>query len=181
MRYPVLPLLLVILAGFLPAGRANAQEKPNIVFIFADDLGYADIGCYGAKGFATPNVDRMAKEGLRFSSFYTGCPVCSGSRAALLTGRHYQRVGVPPVMFPGNKNGLNPNEITIARLLQRLGYRTFIIGKWHLGHLARFLPTRHGFDSYYGIPYSNDMAIDPVNARFAKNVAFREGKTEATA
>src|SRR5438270_2622446 len=84
-------------------------------------------------------------------------------------------------MFPGNKNGLNPNEITIARLLKMRGYRTFIIGKWHLGHLARFLPTRHGFDSYYGIPYSNDMAIDPVNARFAKNVAFREGKTEATA
>jgi arylsulfatase A len=130
--------------------------------------------------FATPHLDRMAKEGLRFTSFYTGCPVCSGSRAAFLTGRHYQRVGVPPVMFPGNKNGLNPNEITIARLLKGLGYRTFIIGKWHLAHLARYLPTRHGFDSYYGIPYSNDMAIDPVNARFAKNVVFREGKAEAT-
>jgi arylsulfatase A len=180
MRHPALLLFLVGLAGCFSAGHVAAQEKPNIIFIFADDLGYADVGCYGAKGFTTPHLDRMAKEGLRFTSFYTGCSVCSGSRAAFLTGRHYQRVGVPPVMFPGNKNGLNPNEITIARLLKMLGYRTFIIGKWHLGHLARYLPTRHGFDSYYGIPYSNDMAIDPVNARFAKNAVFREGKAEAT-
>src|SRR5471030_1737014 len=108
---------------------AQADDKPNIIFIFADDLGYADVGCYGAKGFKTPNLDRMAKEGTRFTSFYTGCSVCSGSRAALMTGRHFQRVGVPPVMFPGNKNGLNPNEITIAKLLHKLGYFTGIIGK----------------------------------------------------
>jgi arylsulfatase A len=173
-------VLLAVLATFGSSDRAAAQEKPNIIFIFADDLGYADVGCYGAKGFATPNLDRMAKQGLRLTSFYTGCSVCSGSRAALLTGRHYQRVGVPPVMFPVNKNGLNPIEITVARLLKMLGYRTFIIGKWHLGHLARYLPTRHGFDAYFGIPYSNDMSIDPVNARFAKSVVFREGKTEET-
>ena len=170
---------LIALAWLLPAPvHAAGEEKPNIIFIFADDLGYGDIGCYGAKGFKTPNLDRMAAEGTRFTSFYTGCSVCSGSRAALMTGRHFQRVGVPPVMFPGNKNGLNPNEITIASLLRRLGYFTGIIGKWHLGHLALFLPTRHGFDYYYGIPYSNDMTIDPVNAKFAKNVLFREGKTE---
>lgn len=167
---------LVVLALSRPA--AAQDRKPNIILIFADDLGYADVGCFGAKGFQTPHLDKMAKEGIRFTSFYTGCSVCSGSRAALLTGRHYQRVGVPPVMFPGNKNGLNPNEITIARLLAKLGYTTGLIGKWHLGHLPMYLPTRHGFHSYFGIPYSNDMAIDPVNARFAKDVAFREGKTE---
>src|ERR1035438_6887638 len=144
--------LLALLVGFALVPVTSAQEtKPNIIVILADDLGYGDIGCYGAKGFKTPNLDRMAKEGTRFTSFYTGCSVCSGSRAALMTGRHYQRVGVPAVMFPGNKNGLNPNEITIATLLRRLGYFTAIIGKWHLGHLAMFLPTRHGFDSYYGI------------------------------
>src|SRR5438093_13021431 len=125
--------LLALLVGLVFVPAASAQEtKPNIIFIFADDLGYADVGCYGAKGFKTPHLDKMAKEGTRFTSFYTGCSVCSGSRAAQMTGRHYQRVGVPAVMFPGNKNGLNPNEITIARLLQKLGYATGIIGKWHL-------------------------------------------------
>jgi arylsulfatase A-like enzyme len=147
-----LALLVAFTSLFGTAGRAAAQDKPNIILIFADDLGYADVGCYGAKGFKTPNLDKMAKEGIRFTSFYTGCSVCSGSRAALMTGRHYQRVGVPPVMFPGNKNGLNPNEITIARVLAKLGYFTGIIGKWHLGHLPRYLPTRHGFQFYYGIP-----------------------------
>jgi arylsulfatase A len=170
-------VLLLVGATFSFPGVARAQEKPNVIFIFADDLGYADVGCFGAKGFATPNLDRMAKEGLRLTSFYTGCSVCSGSRAALLTGRHYQRVGVPAVMFPNHKTGLNPREITVAGLLRMLGYRTFIVGKWHLGHLARYLPTRHGFDSYFGIPYSNDMSIDPLNAQLAKTVLLREGKT----
>lgn len=170
---------LMVLGFFLARPvRAQETEKPNIIVIFADDLGYADVGCYGAKGFKTPNLDKMAAEGLRFTNFYTGCSVCSGSRAALLTGRHYQRVGVPAVMFPGNKTGLNPNEITIAALLRRLGYYCAITGKWHLGHLPAYLPTRHGFDHYYGIPYSNDMTIDPVNAKFAKDVVFRQGKTE---
>jgi arylsulfatase A len=176
MRIPCLALLTAIVWPLSVFGQTATGEKPNIIFIFADDLGYGDVGCYGAKGFKTPNLDRMAAQGTRFTSFYTGCSVCSGSRAALMTGRHYQRVGVPPVMFPGNKNGLNPKEITIATLLRRLGYFTGIIGKWHLGHLANFLPTRHGFDYYYGIPYSNDMAIDPVNAKFAKDIVFREGK-----
>jgi arylsulfatase A len=179
MRMSMKPLLAAVMLLACCTPLLHAQDaKPNIILIFADDLGYADVGCYGAKGFKTPNLDRMAKEGTRFTSFYTGCSVCSGSRAAILTGRHYQRVGVVPVMFPATKVGMNPNEITIARLLQRLGYFTAIIGKWHLGHLADFLPMRHGFEYYYGIPYSNDMAIDPVNAKFAKNVLFREGKTE---
>jgi arylsulfatase A len=169
--------LLTLVIGTC-ALRAQDGEKPNIILIFADDLGYADIGSFGAKGFKTPHLDKMAAEGLRLTSFYTGCPVCSGSRAALLTGRHYQRVGVPAVMFPGNKNGLNPNEITIATLLRRHGYFCAIIGKWHLGHLPPYLPTKHGFHHYFGIPYSNDMTIDPVNAKFAKDAVFREGKTE---
>lgn len=174
-------LTLGVLAVALLAAPVSAQEadKPNIIVIFADDLGYADVGCFGAKGYKTPNLDRMAAEGVRFTSFYTGCSVCSGSRAALMTGRHYQRVGVPAVMFPGAKSGLNPNEITIAALLRKLGYQCFIIGKWHLGHLPEYLPTRHGFHSYLGIPYSNDMTIDPVNAKFAKDCVFRDGKSEA--
>ncbi len=168
--------LVLFLAGWLGGtGAVRADEPPNVIVILADDLGYGDLGCFGAKGFATPNIDKMAAEGMRLTSFYTGCSVCSGSRAALLTGRHYQRVGVPAVMFPGNKGGLNPNEITIAKLLKQLGYTTIIIGKWHLGHLPPYLPTRHGFDSFFGIPYSNDMGIDPINARFAKDVVFREG------
>lgn len=176
--------LILLIPGLLAADAVQAdesQQRPNIILIFADDLGYADVGCYGAKGFRTPNLDRMAAEGMRFTSFYSGCPVCSGSRAALLTGRHYQRVGVPAVMFPGNRNGINPSEITIAELLRRLGYATGIIGKWHLGHLLMFLPTRNGFDYYYGIPYSNDMSLDPQHAHFARDVLFREGMTEEKA
>ena len=170
---------LALLASFLFATPVNAGEptKPNIIFIFTDDQGYGDVGCFGGTGFKTPNLDQMAKEGMKFTSFYVGCPVCSGSRTALMTGRHFQRTGMVPVMFPGNKVGLNPNEITIATLLRRLGYRTMIIGKWHLGHLARYLPTSHGFDSYFGIPYSNDMTIDPVNAKFNDKIMFREGLT----
>jgi arylsulfatase A-like enzyme len=155
----------------------KAAERPNVVLIFTDDQGYGDVGCYGAEGFKTPHTDRLAAEGVRFTSFYTGCPVCSGSRTALLTGCHYQRLSIPPVMFPRNRNGLHPDEVTIAEVLKPLGYSTAIIGKWHLGHLPRFLPTRQGFDYYYGIPYSNDMTIDPENVTFAKDAVFRQGMT----
>jgi arylsulfatase A len=173
-----LPWLFLVSACWLGgAGPAKAAGAVNVILILADDLGYGDLGCYGAKGFTTPHLDKMAAEGMRFTSFYTGCPVCSGSRAALLTGRHYQRVGVPAVMFPANKGGLNPEEITVARLLGKLGYVTIIIGKWHLGHLPMYLPTRHGFDRFFGIPYSNDMAIDPTGAVFAPDAVFREGMT----
>jgi len=172
-----LGLVTILMAHGAPAG-AQEAKKPNIIVIFADDLGYADVGCFGAKGFKTPNIDRMAAQGIRLTSFYTGCPVCSGSRASLLTGRHYQRVGLPAVMFPGAKNGLTNSEITIATLLRRFGYFCAITGKWHLGHLPAHLPTRQGFDYYFGIPYSNDMSIDPKNAKFAADVVFRDGKTE---
>lgn len=147
-------------AAAMPAAvlRAAGQRPPNFVFLFADDLGYADLGCYGSDKIATPNLDRMAAEGIRFNDFYTGEPVCTPTRAALMTGCYPKRVGLHRhVLFPTSKTGLNPSEITVARLLKDQGYATVCIGKWHLGHHPEFLPTRHGFDAYYGIPYSNDM------------------------
>jgi arylsulfatase len=133
-----------------------ATRPPNVVMIYCDDLGYGDLGCYGSK-IRTPNVDRMASEGVRFTHFYSGNPVCSPSRAALLTGRYPTRVGVPRVLFPTDTTGLPDSEITIARMLKARNYATMCIGKWHLGHLTQFLPMNRGFDEYYGIPYSNDM------------------------
>ena len=132
-------------------------RAPNFVLIFTDDLGYRDVGCFGAPEIATPNIDRMADEGLRMTSFYSMAPICSASRAGLLTGCYPPRVGVTGVYFPRNRVGLNPKEHTIADVLKSKGYRTACIGKWHLGHLPKFLPTSNGFDSYFGIPYSNDM------------------------
>jgi len=140
------------------AEEAAGQRPPNFIFLLADDLGYADLGCYGSDKIATPNLDRMAAEGIRFNDFYTGEPVCTPTRAALMTGCYPKRVGLHRhVLFPTSKTGLNPSEITVARLLKDQGYATMCIGKWHLGHHPEFLPTRHGFDAYYGIPYSNDM------------------------
>jgi arylsulfatase A len=142
-------------------GKGN--DKPNFVIIFTDDQGYADVGCYGAKGFSTPNVDRMAAEGMKFTDFYSAAAICSPSRAALLTGCYPPRVSIPKVLFPQDNVGLNPDEVTIADLLKSRGYATACIGKWHLGHLPKFLPTRQGFDYYFGIPYSNDMR--PENSK----------------
>jgi len=147
-------------ATAMPAAvlRAAGPRPPNFVFLLADDLGYADLGCYGSDKIATPHLDRMAAEGIRFNDFYTGEPVCTPTRAALMTGCYPKRVGLHQhVLFPTSKTGLNPSEITVARLLKDQGYATMCIGKWHLGHHPEFLPTRHGFDAYYGIPYSNDM------------------------
>ncbi|MBL8217233.1 MAG: sulfatase [Bryobacterales bacterium] len=138
---------------------AAPQTAPhtNLVVVFADDLGYGDLGCYGSTTIRTPRLDRMAREGLRFTHFYAGAPFCSPSRAALLTGRYPIRAGVPNVLFPTEKTGLPPSEITIARLLKQQGYATACIGKWHLGDEHAFRAHRHGFDSFYGLPYSNDM------------------------
>jgi arylsulfatase len=136
----------------------RAQPKPpNIVFIYADDLGYGDLGVYGSK-IRTPNLDRMAAEGVRFTQFYSANPVCSPSRAALLTGRYPTRTGVNRVLNPNDTTGLALNETTLAQMLKGAGYRTMCIGKWHLGHQPQFLPTARGFDEYFGIPYSNDMS-----------------------
>jgi arylsulfatase A len=148
-------LLSPIVAG-LSSVHAQRNPLPNIVLIFCDDLGYGDIGCYGSK-IRTPNLDRMAAEGVRFTNFYSANPVCSPSRAALLTGRYPTRVGVPKVLFPADTTGLNLDEMTIADVLKKRDYRTMCIGKWHLGRPDQYLPTKRGFDSYFGIPYSNDM------------------------
>jgi arylsulfatase A-like enzyme len=134
----------------------NSDRPPNIVLIFCDDLGYADIGPYGGKAL-TPNLDRLAKEGLRFTDFYVPQAVCSASRAALLTGCYPNRIGIQGALGPNSKVGIHQNETTLAELLKTCGYATAIYGKWHLGDQPQFLPTRHGFDDYFGLPYSNDM------------------------
>ncbi len=134
------------------------EKLPNIIHIFADDLGYGDLSCFGATDIKTTNIDRIAKEGIRFTEFYSASPVSSPSRAALLTGRYPQRMGINNVFFPESFTGMPPEEITIAEMLKEKNYTTGIIGKWHLGHRQQFLPLQQGFDSYFGIPYSNDMA-----------------------
>ncbi len=137
------------------------EGTPNVIVVFADDLGYGDLGCYGHPTIRTPHLDRMAAEGMKFTQFYSSSPVCTPSRAALMTGRLPQRSGMcndrRRVLFPDSKLGLPASETTIAELLSDAGYATACIGKWHLGHLPPYLPNRHGFDSYFGIPYSNDM------------------------
>jgi arylsulfatase A len=143
-------------AGVVTPGWSAARRLPNFVFILCDDLGYGDLGCYGSR-IRTPNLDHMAAEGIRFTNFCSADPVCSPSRAALLTGRYPTRVGVPRVLFPQDTGGLNRDETTLPTLLKGRGYRTMCIGKWHLGRPVPYLPTSRGFDSYFGIPYSNDM------------------------
>ena len=167
-------------AAELHAADAAQPSKPNIVLIFIDDMGYGDIGPFGATKVKTPHLDKLAAEGMKFTSFYA-TPVCSMSRACLMTGCYNARVSIPGVLFPGSQIGLHPDEITLAEIVKPKGYATICIGKWHLGHREPFLPTKQGFDSYFGIPYSNDMTIDPQHARFAKDCVFREGMTEAKA
>ncbi len=146
-----------------------SREPPNVVIIFTDDQGYADVGCYGAEGFQTPNLDRMAAEGMRFTDFYVAAASCTPSRAALLTGCYPQRVGLPYVLGPDSKIGIGDKETTIAEMLKQRGYATACYGKWHLGHHRQFLPTRHGFDDYFGLPYSNDMwTYHPTNKSFPR-------------
>ena len=152
----------LLMLGCLLVSRAHAEEraaeKPNFIIIFADDQGYNDLGCFGSKTIKTPNIDRLANEGRTYTSFYVACSVCSPSRAALLTGCYPKRVGMHKhVLFPKSDYGLNPDEYTIADHLKTLGYATACVGKWHLGHHPELLPRQQGFDSYYGIPYSNDM------------------------
>jgi len=155
--------VLVTLLGMLPS--RSCGETPNFVLIFIDDMGYGDIGPFGSRVNQTPNLDRMASEGMTLTSFYAA-PVCSASRAQLLTGSYAPRVSVPGVFFPAGPEGLNPQEHTVADYLKNLGYATACVGKWHLGDQREFLPTRQGFDSYFGIPYSNDMGrVSKVDGR----------------
>jgi len=165
-----------VLAAFSGIVQAADPPRPNVILIFIDDMGYGDVGFNGATVPQTPNLDQMAAEGMKFTDFYVGCAVCSGSRTALMTGSHYQRVSMKPVLFPNSEQGLNPDEVTLADMLGGAGYETACVGKWHLGHLPPCLPTYQGFDSYYGIPYSNDMWIDPAN-KLADDIVIRKGLT----
>ncbi|HNQ87495.1 MAG TPA: sulfatase [Verrucomicrobiota bacterium] len=155
---PILLLLALLAAACQPLPAASA--KPNLVVIYADDLGYGDLGCYGSPTIRTPQLDRMAAEGLRFTDFYSGAEVCTPSRAALLTGRYPVRSGMAGqrrVLFPNSKGGLPPGELTLAEALKSAGYTTAHIGKWHLGIHEGSRPQDQGFDETYGLPYSNDM------------------------
>ncbi len=146
-------------------GNEVETHSPNIVVIFIDDLGYADIGPFAAEGYQSPNLDRMAKEGRVFTNFVAATAVCSASRAALLTGCYPERVSIAGALGPGAKHGINADELTLAELCKQKGYATAIFGKWHLGDRKPFLPLQHGFDEYYGLPYSNDMW--PLHPNFA--------------
>ncbi len=154
-------ICLFLMANLVVHGQEKESEKPNFIIIFADDLGYGDLSCYGHPTIKTPNLDRMAMEGQKWTNFYSAASVCTPSRAALMTGRLPARSGMASnkhrVLFPDSKNGLPASEITLAEQLKKAGYKTACIGKWHLGHKEEYLPTNHGFDYYYGIPYSNDM------------------------
>ncbi len=165
-------ITLAVVASGLTASALDAQtpgrpstdlrgsvkgRPPNFVIIFIDDMGYADIGPFGAKDYPTPNLDRMAQEGRRFTDFYAGQAVCSASRACLMTGCYNVRVGILGALGPRVEHGINANEMTLAEVCKQKGYATACYGKWHLGHHPKFLPTNNGFDEYFGLPYSNDM------------------------
>jgi len=156
-----LTFLTLFLAVNTSQGQSDSQPKPNFVIVFADDLGYGDLGTFGHPTIKTPNLDRMAVEGQKWTNFYAAASVCTPSRAALLTGRLPIRSGMTSnksrVLFPNSVNGLPASEITLAEQLKQAGYATAAIGKWHLGHKEQYLPTNNGFDYYFGIPYSNDM------------------------
>lgn len=151
-------VLVVVSVSCGPMPEPPTQTNtPNVVIIFVDDMGYADLGAYGATAYETPFLDQMAKDGVRFTDFYVSQPVCSASRASLLTGNYSNRIGIHGALGPSNTHGIHEEEVTLGELFKSKGYATAIYGKWHLGHHPQFLPTRHGFDEYYGIPYSNDM------------------------
>lgn len=166
MKFPFICFFLVVLLFALSSCRSEEQKHtvqspPNIIFIYADDLGYGDLSSYGATEIHTPYLDQMAEQGIRFTNFYVPEPICSPSRAGLLTGRHPVRAGITRVFFPNSLQGIDSTELTMAEILQGQGYTTGLIGKWHLGHLAPFQPNQHGFDYWFGLPYSNDMEWKP--------------------
>ncbi|MDD4143695.1 MAG: sulfatase [Prolixibacteraceae bacterium] len=151
------------------AGCSGKTEKPNVIIFFTDDQGYADVGCFGAEGFTTPNFDQMAAGGIRFTNFYVPATVCTPSRAGILTGQYPKRSNLhEAVLFPYSTGGLSTDKFTMAEMFRENGYSTTCIGKWHLGHLPEFMPGRHGFDHFYGVPYSNDM-----DRHYYRNIDFQ--------
>ena len=155
-------LLLTLIISFAPVAASAEENKgssqaPNIIIIMTDDQGYADVGKFGAKGFSTPHLDRMADEGLRFTNWYVPQAVCGASRAGLLTGCYPNRINMLGAPGPSSRGGIADGEVLISEMLKDRGYSTALFGKWHLGHLRKFLPLQHGFDEYYGLPFSNDM------------------------
>lgn len=155
MRQPILWLGWLLV--FLVASSSHADRLPNVILIVADDLGYADVGVYGAQGFETPNLDRLAQEGTRFTDFHVAQAVCSASRAAILTGCYPNRIGIEGAMEPWYQFGISQRELTLPQMFKHQGYATAMVGKWHLGTPTEFLPTHYGFDEWFGLPYSNDQ------------------------
>jgi len=158
-RFAVLVFFIALIISCKDKESVEISDKrpPNVILIFTDDQGYNDIGVFGAEDIATPNLDKMAAEGLRLTSFYAAQAVCSASRAGILTGCYPNRIGIHNALMPDSKIGLNPSETTLAEMLKNEGYKTGIFGKWHLGDHPDFMPNKHGFDEWFGIPYSNDM------------------------
>jgi arylsulfatase A len=156
--FSVRTIVCAVAAALVLPSVESAAETPNVVLVFADDQGYQDLGCYGSPNIKTPNIDSLAETGMRFTSFYSAYCVCSASRASLMTGCYQPRLSMPGVLGPRGNVGLHPNEMTIADMLKTKGYATMCIGKWHLGDRPEVLPTAQGFDHYFGLPYSNDMA-----------------------
>src|SRR5690554_4644987 len=150
---------IVLFLGYMSPSQAKepVDKLPNIILVYLDDMGYGDLTLTGATGYRTPNLDKMAKEGIFFSNFYSPQAVCTASRAGMLTGSYPNRIGLAGALSHASKVGISAEEETIAEVLKKKGYATAIYGKWHLGFQDQFLPTRHGFDEFYGIPYSNDM------------------------
>jgi len=156
-KVPWLRLAGLLGVAWLGTAATPAARPPNIIIIYTDDQGYADVGVFGAQGFQTPHLDRLARQGVKFTNFHVAQPVCSASRAALLTGCYPNRIGIHGALGPQARHGLHAAEVTLAELLQQQGYATGMAGKWHLGRPRPFLPVHHGFEEYYGLPYSNDM------------------------
>ena len=167
--------LIFVCLAFWGINALAAERPPNIVLIFIDDMGRADIGPFGNTEVKTPHLDKFATQGMKFSSFYA-TPVCSMSRACLMTGCYNARVSIPGVLFPDSKIGLHPDEVTLGDIAKQKGYATAAVGKWHLGFQPEFLPTRQGFDSYFGIPYSNDMGTKPARPNFPPLPLMRDEK-----
>lgn len=159
--YHRITLLFFIIVLSFPSLSQHKNDTPNIILIYMDDMGYADVAAYGALDYPTPNIDKLAAKGMRFTNFYAAQAICTASRAALLTGCYPNRIGIHGALQPNSSIGINDTEETIAEILKKRGYHTAIIGKWHLGDAKKFLPLQHGFDEYFGLPYSNDMW--PVN------------------